>query len=537
MENIVVFSPDIPKNYTNKGFEDFMAYLSSFPLHYALVDVPDSFLPQHVIELYFTSTFTDAGVIVGTVNDGIHTILVTVMDVRRSLRLPIRDEYFPLLSIDECHAVLENMDYDFGKQKDYIIHRHYLPSTWKFLNGVLGKCFTHKMIFDQFAEIIQGSKRSPHVPYSRWLTLILQHIGTSCDDDQAEDWTHSLTSSKLFNQDLDDEWSITKWNETHSLSNQQTAEDTQVDTGNLSHYDKDANAVNENLDAGNNYKSQDTKMVHVFPDQAKQANLQDLNESESIRPNKHIQFEYSSSADEEDIVLENPPTQLSDQQGNDADTEYILETSPCDQGFIYFARTSSPASDRTPYFSLQRGLQFNMSLLPLFNPNNIRSFNKFLLLFKGIKQPFKGEILPTNQAHSHYTDIKTDDDGNQSPPGDDHQPPPDSKSVPPPQSDDAKKGKNDANIGTSNVEEDIPESDGEDEVYCMELSFMDVNVQPLQEIFLDTDTSGADDEGEQHIPQGEPSDVESNDDLPLNKKRKAKADFTSDAGPSKKKHK
>lgn len=66
---------------------------------------------------------------------------------------------------------------------------------------------------------------------------------------------------------------------------------------------------------------------------------------------------------------------------------------------------------------------------------------------------------------------------------------------------------------------------------------MIVNMQCIQTIFLDTDTSGTDDEGEQHIPQGEPSDVESDDDLPMNKKRMAKADSTSDAGPSKKKHK
>lgn len=107
-------------------------------------------------------------------------------------------------------------------------------------------------------------------------------------------------------------------------------------------------------------------MVHVFPDQAKQSNIQDLNEAESSRLNKHIQFEYSSSADEEDIVLENPPTQLSDQQGNDADTEYILETSLCDQGFISFARTSSPTNAGTYLFlSLERPTVQHFSTSPI----------------------------------------------------------------------------------------------------------------------------------------------------------------------------
>lgn len=91
-------------------------------------------------------------------------------------------------------------------------------------------------------------------------------------------------------------------------------------------------------------------MVHVFPDQARQSNIQDLNEAESSWLNKHIQFEYSSSADEEDIVLENPPTQLSDQQGNDVDTEYISETSLCDQGFISLACTSSHTNAGTHLF-------------------------------------------------------------------------------------------------------------------------------------------------------------------------------------------
>lgn len=57
-------------------------------------------------------------------------------------------------------------------------------------------------------------------------------------------------------------------------------------------------------------------------------------------------------------------------------------------------------------------------------------------------------------------------------------------------------------------------------------------------VFRNTYTSGADVEGEQQVPQRDPSVVEfDEDDVSLRKKRKAKAYSTSDIGPSKKKHK
>ncbi|CAI9282792.1 unnamed protein product [Lactuca saligna] len=54
---------------------------------------------------------------------------------------------------------------------------------------------------------------------------------------------------------------------------------------------------------------------------------------------------------------------------------------------------------------------------------------------------------------------------------------------------------------------------------------------------IDTETYNADIKGEKHIPQGEPSGVESDDDVPLIKKRKETVDYSFGIGPSKKKHK
>lgn len=67
-----------------------------------------------------------------------------------------------------------------------------------------------QVIFDQMADIIGGTKRSAHVPYPRWFALILKYFVVGYDDDQADDWAHSFTSMKLFNQIPEDEWSITK---------------------------------------------------------------------------------------------------------------------------------------------------------------------------------------------------------------------------------------------------------------------------------------------------------------------------------------
>lgn len=67
MSNNVAFSHEIPKRCENKGFEDFVAYLTACLLHYALVDVVDPSLLQHVCEVYYTSAYYGTRVIVGTI--------------------------------------------------------------------------------------------------------------------------------------------------------------------------------------------------------------------------------------------------------------------------------------------------------------------------------------------------------------------------------------------------------------------------------------------------------------------------------------
>lgn len=137
--------------------------------------------------------------------------------------------------------------------------------------------------------------------------------------------------------------------ESHSVSNQQSVADPQANIKILSQFDEDTDVANENLDVGGNfeYNSKDTKMFPIYQDQEDQVNLQDFNDVESSRPNKHIRFEFSPSFEEkEEIVPETP----SSQQGNDDDTDYISTTPPHDQCNVSPSRTPSPDYIQTSLF-------------------------------------------------------------------------------------------------------------------------------------------------------------------------------------------
>lgn len=81
MCNNVALSTAILKNFHDKGFEDFVSYLATCLLRYALAGIVDPFLPQQVCDFYNTSTYYDTGLIIGTIEDGEHTISMTMTDV------------------------------------------------------------------------------------------------------------------------------------------------------------------------------------------------------------------------------------------------------------------------------------------------------------------------------------------------------------------------------------------------------------------------------------------------------------------------
>ena len=113
--NNVCLSAAIPARLKDSGYEDFMTYLISCPLRYALSDHPTHFYLRHVCEFYYTSTFYPMSrTIIASTNDGQTTISVTVDDVRHALRLPIRQNYDDLPDADAIRSALSAIRYDIS---------------------------------------------------------------------------------------------------------------------------------------------------------------------------------------------------------------------------------------------------------------------------------------------------------------------------------------------------------------------------------------------------------------------------------------
>lgn len=124
-------SPLKSLKYENKVFEDFVAYLTTCILRYALANVFDSFRPHHVYEFYYISASDDVEVIIGTINDGNFMLSIIVCDIRRTLPLPICDEYFRLPILHECRGIQVDLGYDFMKEKNYNVYIFIFPLLGK----------------------------------------------------------------------------------------------------------------------------------------------------------------------------------------------------------------------------------------------------------------------------------------------------------------------------------------------------------------------------------------------------------------------
>ncbi|CAH1445431.1 unnamed protein product [Lactuca virosa] len=137
MSNDVAISTTIHEEFKDRRFEDFVFYLDVFPLYYALIDLVDPFLPQHICEFYYTSTYYEPVMIIGTIEDGQHIISMTVTNFLKALRLPIYDEYSDLPTDQESHIVLTKLGYGLTKQRNHDGNVYTLPqcppTTLKFL--------------------------------------------------------------------------------------------------------------------------------------------------------------------------------------------------------------------------------------------------------------------------------------------------------------------------------------------------------------------------------------------------------------------
>ena len=105
----VVFNPDIPDVHRGLGLEDFVNFLVSCRLRYAISEVPSEFFPEQVCEFYYTATVNNENnVISGTIGRGRRSVFITADLLSAALRLPIFEPFSKLPTIERCRCLLIN---------------------------------------------------------------------------------------------------------------------------------------------------------------------------------------------------------------------------------------------------------------------------------------------------------------------------------------------------------------------------------------------------------------------------------------------
>ena len=125
-----------------------MRFLGAHPLRYALSEIPNPFLPNHICEFYYSCTYDqEIRTINGTIAAGTQHISISPSTIRNALRLPIFHEYSDNPTEADCKAVLPLIGYDItlqGTRNEKFVLRQCLPAGWKLLSGIIGKCLGHK---------------------------------------------------------------------------------------------------------------------------------------------------------------------------------------------------------------------------------------------------------------------------------------------------------------------------------------------------------------------------------------------------------
>ncbi|CAI9278042.1 unnamed protein product [Lactuca saligna] len=200
----VVFNPDIPDVHQGLGLDDFVNFLASCRLRYAISDIPSEFFPEQVCEFYYTATVNDENnVITGTIGRGRHSVFVIAELLSDALRLPIFEPFFDLPSIERCRRLFNQLGYDHSKAgaRLALVLCKCMTPGWKFFTGALCKCVGHKsrsgdqlstyeqqivcslllnkrldygaFFFDQLVQLLHANVRADHVPFPRWIALVL----------------------------------------------------------------------------------------------------------------------------------------------------------------------------------------------------------------------------------------------------------------------------------------------------------------------------------------------------------------------------
>ncbi|CAI9263569.1 unnamed protein product [Lactuca saligna] len=205
----IVFNPDIPDVHRGLGLDDFVNFLVSCRLRYAISNVPSEFFPEQVCEFYYTAIINDENnVISRTIGRGRHSVFNTADLLSAALRLPIFEPFSELPPIERCRRLFDQLGYDHSKAgtQSTLILRQCMTPGWKFFTGALCKCVGHKsrsgdqlstyeqqvvcslllnkrldygaFFFDQLVQLLRANVRADHVPFPHWIALVLDKFFT-----------------------------------------------------------------------------------------------------------------------------------------------------------------------------------------------------------------------------------------------------------------------------------------------------------------------------------------------------------------------
>ncbi|CAI9261367.1 unnamed protein product [Lactuca saligna] len=200
----VVFNPDIPDVHRGLGLDDFVNFLVSCRLRYVISEVPSDFFPKQVCEFYYTVTVNDENnVISRTIGRGRRSVIISTDLLSAALRLPISEPFSELPTIECCRRLFDQLGYDHSKAdaRLALILRQCMTPGWKFFTRALCKCVGHKyrsgdqlstyeqqvvcslllnkrldygaFFFDQLVQLLRANVRVDHVPFPRWIALVL----------------------------------------------------------------------------------------------------------------------------------------------------------------------------------------------------------------------------------------------------------------------------------------------------------------------------------------------------------------------------
>ncbi|CAI9298206.1 unnamed protein product [Lactuca saligna] len=118
-------------------------------------------------------------------------------------KLPIFEPFCKLPTIERCRCLFDQLGYDHSKAgaRSALILRQCMTPGWKFFTGALCKCVGHKsrsgdqlstyeqqvvcslllnkrldygaFFFDQLVQLLRANVRADHVPFPRWIALVL----------------------------------------------------------------------------------------------------------------------------------------------------------------------------------------------------------------------------------------------------------------------------------------------------------------------------------------------------------------------------